>query len=90
MFLDVLLQSYQEAMALAGLDWLWLGLVGLEQGWSDLTFAQRIMLRKQTIASCLARLGWAWLTFWDVLGRFGTLWEVLGRFWEVLGGFGTF
>ena len=83
-FLDVLLQSYQEAMALAGLDWPWLGLAGLEQGWSGLTFAQRIMQRKQTIASCLARLGLAWLMFWDVLGRFRTSWDfldVFGRFW---------
>jgi hypothetical protein len=48
-----------------------LGWAGLEQGWSGLTFAQRMMQRKQTIAS--------WLTFWDVLGRFGTFWGRLGR-----------
>ena len=82
-----MMQSFQEAMTLAGIDWPWLGLAGLEQGWSGLTFVQRIMQRKQTIASCLVRLSWAWLTFWEVLGRFGTLWEVLGRFWEVLGRF---
>ena len=63
-------------MAWAELAWPGLGWAGLEQGWSGLTFAQRMMQRKQTIAS--------WLTFWDVLGRFG---YVLG-FGDVLGRFG--
>ena len=79
-----MMQSYKEAMALAGLNWPWLRLAGLEQGWSGLTFAQRIMQRKQIIASCLAWLGMA-----DVLGRFGTFLDVLGCFGTFMGHFRT-
>ena len=57
-----------------------LGLAWL--GWaSGLTFAQRLMQGKQTIASCLAGLGWALLTFlYDLSGHFWTFLDVLRRF----------
>ena len=69
-----------------------MALISLGWSWSGLTFAQRMMQGKQTIASCFAGLGWALLTFLYVLGRFLTFLDVSGRFamlWDILQHFAT-